>query len=297
MPEDERRPRGDFQEQLRAAPFVGRRADVVDGVVEPQPELDGIAIDQQATPPRRPGAGNPGCGRGCDSAGRARCTGGKARHRPSAPSGDGGEATRRRHRSAKRPASTSTPLIVRASTPAGLREATTGIEPGIMPERRRARLPARPAAAASATSTSRSAAARRAFPAFTRPLRSRITCSAQPGLSVSRRRKTSPAMRSARTGSFRADRGAARRVRDDAHLADQRVAAQHADDELARGRLADDFHVALDDDVGAVGRLAHAASGPRRDRTSRARLVNARSLSLAGSSPPKKGTFRSISAS
>ena len=51
-------------------------------------------------------------------------------------------------------------------------------------------------------STSRNAAARRALPALTRPLRSRITCSAQPGLSVSRRRKTSPAMRSARTAPF-----------------------------------------------------------------------------------------------
>ena len=44
--------------------------------------------------------------------------------------------------------------------------------------------------------------------------------------------------------------------------------AQHADDELARGRLADDFHFAFDDDVGAVRRLAHAHQDPRRARTS-----------------------------
>ena len=47
MPEHERRTRRDIQEQLGAAQFVGRRPDVVDGVVEPQREFDGVAIVEQ----------------------------------------------------------------------------------------------------------------------------------------------------------------------------------------------------------------------------------------------------------
>jgi hypothetical protein len=46
MPKHERRPSGALQKQLRAAPLVIVDAGVVDGVVKPHPEFDGIAIDE-----------------------------------------------------------------------------------------------------------------------------------------------------------------------------------------------------------------------------------------------------------
>ena len=219
-------PAGALQEQLGAAPLVGRDAGVVDGVVKPQPEFHGIAIVEQRRHLVDQAQAILDVAEVVDNAGRARCTGGKARHRPwrhpatAAKPRDGATDPR----TGVRPTSTAV-IVLRIHARlrrSEAREHRAGDHAGAPP---------REGSCASrnccfSASTSRNAAARRALPALTRPLRSRITCSAQPGLSVSSRRKTSPAMRSARTSAFARTVVAARRVRDDAHLADQRVGAR-----------------------------------------------------------------------